>query len=74
MATSCPPHNLTEVCNALIHLIDNPESTSKDLVVYSWSDFPTGGIICGRAGIYEAYTTGRGRVTVRQDRRGIPKR
>ena len=66
MATSCPPHNLTEVCNALIHLIDNPESTSKDLMRFIHGpDFPTGGIICGRAGIYEAYTTGRGRVTVR---------
>ena len=66
MATSCPPHNLTEVCNALIHLIDNPESTPKDLMRFvKGPDFPTGGIICGRAGIYDAYTTGRGRVTVR---------
>ena len=66
MATSCPPHNLTEVCNALIHLIDNPEATPKDLMRFvKGPDFPTGGIICGRAGIYDAYTTGRGRVTVR---------
>ena len=66
MATSCPPHNLTEVCNALIHLIDNPESTPKDLMRFvKGPDFPTGGIICGRGGIYDAYTTGRGRVTVR---------
>ncbi len=66
MATSCPPHNLTEVCNALVHLIDNPDATSKDLMRFvKGPDFPTGGIICGRKGIYDAYTTGRGRVTVR---------
>ncbi len=66
MATSCPPHNLTEVCNALIHLIDNPEATPRDLMRFiKGPDFPTGGIICGRGGIYEAYMTGRGRVTVR---------
>ncbi|NLV46373.1 MAG: DNA gyrase subunit A [Candidatus Hydrogenedentes bacterium] len=66
MATSCPPHNLTEVCNGLIHLIDNPEAKPKDLMRFIHGpDFPTGGIICGRAGIVEAYATGRGRVTVR---------
>lgn len=66
MATSCPPHNLTEVCNALIYMIDHPEATSKDLMRFiKGPDFPTGGIICGREGIYEAYMTGRGRVTVR---------
>lgn len=66
MATSCPPHNLTEVCDALVHLIDNPEATPKNLMQFvKGPDFPTGGIICGRNGIYEAYTTGRGRVTVR---------
>lgn len=66
MATSCPPHNLTEVCNGLIHLIDNPEAKPKDLMRFIYGpDFPTGGIICGRSGIYQAYTTGRGRVTVR---------
>ena len=66
MATSCPPHNLTEVCDALIHLIDNPEATPKDLMRFvKGPDFPTGGIICGRGGIREAYLTGRGRVTVR---------
>ncbi|NLN94328.1 MAG: DNA gyrase subunit A [Candidatus Hydrogenedens sp.] len=66
MATSCPPHNLTEVCDALVHLIDFPEATPKDLMRFVLGpDFPTGGTICGRGGIYNAYTTGRGKVTVR---------
>ena len=66
MATSCPPHNLTEVCDAVIHLIDNPEATPKDLMHFiKGPDFPTGGIICGRGGIQQAYLTGRGRATVR---------
>ncbi|HNZ48664.1 MAG TPA: DNA gyrase subunit A [Candidatus Hydrogenedentes bacterium] len=66
MATSCPPHNLTEVCDALIHLIDNPEASPKDLMRFvKGPDFPTGGTICGRRGIFDAYTTGRGKVTVR---------
>ncbi len=66
MATSCPPHNLTEVCNAVIHLIDNPDATAKELMRFvKGPDFPTGGIICGTAGIREAYLTGRGRITVR---------
>ncbi|HDP33759.1 MAG TPA: DNA gyrase subunit A [Candidatus Hydrogenedentes bacterium] len=66
MATSCPPHNLTEVCDAIVHLIDHPEATSKDLMRFiKGPDFPTGGIICGRAGIRDAYLTGRGRATVR---------
>jgi DNA gyrase subunit A len=66
MATSCPPHNLNEVCNAVVHLIDNPEATPDDLMKFvKGPDFPTGGIICGRAGIKEAYRTGRGRVQVR---------
>ena len=66
MATSCPPHNLTEVCDAIVHLIDNPEAQSKDLMRFvKGPDFPTGGIICGTGGIKDAYLTGRGRVTVR---------
>jgi DNA gyrase subunit A len=66
MATSCPPHNLTEVCNAVVHLIDNPECTPRDLMAFvKGPDFPTGGIILGRAGIRDAYLTGRGRVMVR---------
>jgi DNA gyrase subunit A len=66
MATSCPPHNLTEVCNAIIYFIDNPEATPKDLMKFvKGPDFPTGGIICGTEGIKDAYLKGRGRVTVR---------
>ena len=66
MATSIPPHNLAEVCNALIHLIANPEAPVEDLMRYlPGPDFPTGGIICGTAGIREAYETGRGLITVR---------
>ncbi|MEM6748963.1 MAG: DNA gyrase subunit A [Planctomycetota bacterium] len=66
MATSLPPHNLGEVCDAITMVIDKPESTLADLLeVLPGPDFPTGGIICGRAGIAHAYATGRGRVTVR---------
>ncbi len=66
MATSCPPHNLTEVCDAIVYLIDHPEATSKDLMKFvKGPDFPGGGIICGRGGIAKAYRTGNGRVTVR---------
>ena len=66
MATSMPPHNVTEVCDAIIHLIDNPEATPKDLMKFvQGPDFPTGGVICGRRGIREAYLTGRGKVIVR---------
>ena len=66
MATSIPPHNLAEVCDALIHLIANPEAPVEDLMRYlPGPDFPTGGIICGTAGIREAYETGRGLITVR---------
>ncbi len=66
MATSCPPHNLTEVCDAVVHLIDTPEATSKDLARFvKGPDFPGGGIICGRGGIAKAYRTGHGQVRVR---------
>jgi len=66
MATSCPPHNLREVCDAIFHLIDNPDATSKDLMRYiKGPDFPTGGIIYGTGGLREAYETGRGRISVR---------
>ncbi len=66
MATSCPPHNLTEVCNAIMYYIDNPEATTINLMRFvKGPDFPTGGIICGRAGIHQAFTTGRGRIRVR---------
>lgn len=66
MATKIPPHNLVEVVNGIIALLDNPELTSQDLMKYiKGPDFPTGGIILGRDGIRQAYTTGRGRIKVR---------
>jgi DNA gyrase subunit A len=66
MATSLPPHNLGEVCDAIAKVIDEPECPLKDLMkIIKGPDFPTGGIICGRSGIVEGYTTGRGRITVR---------
>ncbi len=66
MATSIPPHNLREVCDAVIHLIDHPEATVDDLMKFiQGPDFPTGGIIMGREGILNAYSSGRGRVVVR---------
>ena len=61
MATNIPPHNLGEVIDATIHLIDNPEATSDDLMRFVLGpDFPTGGSILGRSGIIDAYRTGRG--------------
>ncbi len=66
MATSLPPHNLREVCDAIIKVIDNPECTLKELMkIVKGPDFPTGGVICGRSGILAGYETGRGRITVR---------
>ncbi|ARN56229.1 DNA gyrase subunit A [Sedimentisphaera salicampi] len=66
MATNMAPHNITEVCRAMIKLIDNPESTILDLMEdLPGPDFPTGGIICGKKGIMDAYTNGRGHVRVR---------
>lgn len=66
MATSCPPHNLTEVCNGVLHLIDQPDATSLDLMAHIQApDFPTGAIIYGTDGLREAYETGRGRIRVR---------
>ena len=66
VATSIPPHNLNEVCDALVHMIDNPEATVDDVMkIIKGPDFPTGGMICGRAGIAEGYRTGRGRIAVR---------
>ncbi len=66
MATNIPPHNLTEVVNACLALIDNPALTVDDLMQYiPGPDFPTAGIINGRAGIVEAYKTGRGRIYMR---------
>ncbi|MDP2924095.1 MAG: DNA gyrase subunit A [Candidatus Omnitrophota bacterium] len=66
MATNIPPHNLNEICDAIIYMLDNPGAELKDLMRYvKGADFPTGGIICGRAGIKEAYSTGKGKLTVR---------
>jgi DNA gyrase subunit A len=66
MATNIPPHNLGEVIDATIHLIDNPEATPDDLMQFvKGPDFPTGGSILGRAGIIDAYRTGRGSVKMR---------
>ena len=66
MATNIPPHNLKEVCDAICHLIDHPEATLEDICRFiKGPDFPTGGIIMGRAGIRAAYATGRGRIIVR---------
>ncbi len=66
MATNMAPHNLTEVTDGIVHLLDNQEATIKDLNRYvKGPDFPTGGIICGREGILDAYSTGRGKVTLR---------
>ena len=66
MATNIPPHNLGEVVDATIALIDAPDLSIQDLMVYvPGPDFPTGGSICGRSGIHSAYHTGRGSVMVR---------
>ena len=66
MATKMPPHNLNEVCNAIIYTIDNPDVEVAQLMEFvPGPDFPTGGIINGAQGITEAYTTGRGRIKIR---------
>jgi len=77
MSTNIPPHNLTEVVDAVVHLIDNPDCSVDDLVdtrddrgngtpgPIKGPDFPTGGTIVGKEAVYSAYSTGRGRVTVR---------
>jgi len=65
MATNIPPHNLTEIADAIVLVIDNPEAQIKDLMkIVKGPDFPTGGIICGHEGIKNAYTTGRGLLKV----------
>jgi len=66
MATNIPPHNLSEVCDAISYLIDNPEATVDDLTQFiKGPDFPTAGIIVGEEGIKNAYATGHGRIVVR---------
>jgi DNA gyrase subunit A len=66
MATNIPPQNLREICSAVVKLVDSPETTIEELMkIVRGPDFPTGGIILGRKGIRDAYTTGRGKVIVR---------
>ena len=66
MATNVPPHNLSEICDAVLALIKNPNATPEDLIeIVPGPDFPTGSIILGQQGIREAYQTGRGRAVVR---------
>ncbi|HEX5615317.1 MAG TPA: DNA gyrase subunit A, partial [Acidimicrobiia bacterium] len=80
MATNIPPHNLREIVDATLHVIDHPDATSDDLMRFvTGPDFPTGAQILGRTGIAEAYRTGRGSVRMRavaeigEDRRGTPQ-
>ncbi len=66
MATNIPPHNVSEVIDASIALIDNPDMAIEDIMkILTGPDFPTGGVICGRNGITNAYMTGRGKIVVR---------
>ncbi len=66
MATNIPPHNLGEVIDAVVHMIDHPDCTVDDLMQFvKGPDFPTGGVILGKRGIYDAYHEGRGRIIVR---------
>ncbi|MCW5852530.1 MAG: DNA topoisomerase 4 subunit A, partial [Anaerolineae bacterium] len=66
MACSMPPHNLNEICDAIIATVNNPEITLPELMqIIPGPDFPTGGIICGKGGVMQAYATGRGKVTLR---------
>ena len=68
MATNIPPHNLTEVIDGIIKIIDEDNVTDEDLMaIIKGPDFPTEGIILGREGIKEAYTTGKGKITVRAE-------
>jgi len=66
MATSMPPHNVGEVCDALIKVMENPDCGFREIMeIMPGPDFPTGGSICGRKGIVDGYTTGRGTISVR---------
>ena len=68
MATNIPPHNLNEVCDGVIKIIENPELTDEELMsIIKGPDFPTGGMILGKDGIKEAYKTGRGKIIVRAE-------
>ena len=66
MATNIPPHNLGELCDAIIHMIDNPDSSPKELLNFvKGPDFPTAGLIAGRSGIMKAYLSGRGGIVMK---------
>ena len=66
MATNVPPHNLGEIIDAAVHMVDNPDAKVSELMkIVKGTDFPTGGLILGRAGIIEAYRTGKGSVKMR---------
>ena len=68
MATNIPPQNLTEVCDGLIRIIENPNTTDEELMsIIKGPDFPTGGMILGKDGIKEAYRTGKGKIVVRAE-------
>jgi len=68
MATNIPPHNLTEVCDGLIRIIEDPNTTDDELMtIIKGPDFPTGGMILGKEGIKEAYRTGKGKIIVRAE-------
>lgn len=80
MATNIPPHNLTEIVDGIVHMIDNPSATLDDLTEFiKGPDFPTGGIVYGRESIRTAFATGRGGVVVRgvatieEDKKGVPQ-
>jgi DNA gyrase subunit A len=66
MATSLPPHNVNEICDAIVAYLDNPDIGLAELMeIVPGPDFPTGGTICGRKGIVDGYSTGRGKITLR---------
>ncbi len=72
MTTNIPPHNLGEICDAIIYLIDNPQATVEELLeLVKGPDFPTGGIIWGKGGIDNAYTTGQGKIILRAKAREL---
>ena len=68
MATNIPPHNLTEVIDGIIKIIDEDDISDEDLMkIVKGPDFPTGALILGREGIKQAYTTGKGKITLRAE-------
>ena len=72
MTTNVPPHNLSEICDAIIHLIEHPEATAEELLqLVKGPDFPTGGIIWGQEGIEKAYATGQGKIVLRAKAREV---